>query len=212
VLSKVHDWVWNNGSNARRDTAAYAYASGLRQIDVRWNLADLQRTARDGMQQRKWTVAEAVRLLLEPDLADLVVATLAGWIRQDIPGQRTTPDRRVTVHAARALVRLVGEPAGDRWDSPPLLLLGLVEGGVPASDLALLWCAAWHAGSTKGQAWQALLDWLRHADRTPDLRAPAGELLHHMAKLPNLRRRMRYCLSRPDAPEWITTLIEEWDG
>ncbi|GIF14917.1 hypothetical protein [Actinoplanes teichomyceticus] len=204
VLPMLDDWVWGRTNN-RRDTAAYAYASGLRQSDPRWNLTDLRRIAEDPLQRWSGVIAGAVRRLMEPELAGLIVSTLATWIRED------EPPRRVTGHAARALLRMANVPADHRWNSPPMLLRALADRSVQPHDLGPLWYAALLGDRTKTPAWQALLDWLRHANEDATLRKAAVDLLNEMAaKAPPLRRRLLLCLERPGAPDWIATLIEEW--
>ncbi|KUL29191.1 hypothetical protein [Actinoplanes awajinensis] len=204
ALQAVHDWV-SAATKASRDTAAAAYASGLRQNDPQWDLADLRTIAGDPAQWRSWTIAEAVRQLLEPALAGVIVRTLADWIRAD------GPDRMVIRHAARALVRMADVPVGSGWDSPPMLLAGLRDGTVPVHDLGPLWHAALLADSTRTMAWPALLGWLQYADAVRELRGAAGDLLTELTtKSPPLRRRLRLLLDRPDAPGWIAGLIKEW--
>ncbi|MEV6302271.1 hypothetical protein AB0M02_22835 [Actinoplanes sp. NPDC051861] len=206
VMRIVHSWVWH-GTRRQRATTAAAYASGLRQRDARWTLADLGDIANDPMQRHDWTIAEGIRQLLKlhgPAVANLVVATLAAWIRSDDPA------RLATRHAARSLIRVADLTQQNRWDRPPLLVAGLADGTVSAAELAVLWYAALLGTSTQSQAWPVLLDWLRHADDDAGLRTGVGALVTEIAGAANLRRRMRLFLSRPDTPEWIAKLIEEW--
>ncbi|WP_203843412.1 hypothetical protein [Winogradskya humida] len=202
MLRTVHRWV-DGAANLRRDTAAWAYVSGLRQNSASWNLADLRRIAEDPMQRSTSTIAEAVGQIFDEESYGLIVATLAGWIRAD------GPQRLVTRHAARALIRIAGVPARNGRGGVPLLLLALSDAGT--EELAVLWYAALLGASTKREAWHVLLGWLRSADREPELRKPVVELLHEMARVSALRRRLHPFLSRPDAPDWIADVVGEWN-
>jgi hypothetical protein len=204
IRHAVNNWVWGAG-NLRRDTAAWAYASGLRQIDPRWSLADLRRIAHDPMQRNSPTVAEGVGQLAGPGLHRLVVPTLVDWIREDQPA------RLVTRHAARSLLRMASNADHRRGEAAPSLLLALADGEIAPSDLSVLWYPALLGVSTRQRAWPTLLDWLRHADANTDLRKSVAELLHEMAGVPALRRRLRRCLRHSGAPSWIVTITEEWD-
>jgi hypothetical protein len=204
VYRTVDSWVWG-AANRRRETAAWAYASGLQQGDPRWSLLHLGRIAQDPMQRGRLTVAEGIGQLATPALYGLIVSTLADWIRQDAPA------RLATRHAARSLLRIAQIPGAEHWSSTPALLCSLAEGEVSSRDLSVLWYAALLGASTQCKAWPVLLSWLEHAHSNADLRKPVAEMLDDMAGAPPLRRRMRQCLLRPDAPSWISAVIKEWE-
>lgn len=205
MLRAVHHWV-ASATKARHDTVASAYASGLRQNDASWDLADLRTVAGGSAQMWSWTIAEAIRQLVKDAPPELVVGALADWIRGD------SDPRLVTRHAARALVRMADVRTGGRWNSPPLLLAGLADGAIPVADLGPLWYAALLGESTKALAWIEFDNWLGYAHRNHELRAPVAALITEMAgKAPPLRRRLRSYLDLPEAPDWITVLIGEWE-
>lgn len=204
VYRTVDSWVWG-AANRRRETAAWAYASGLQQGDPRWTLLHLGRIAQDPMQRGRLTVAEGIGQLATPALYGLIVSTLADWIRQD------APERLATRHAAHSLLRIAQIPGTEGWSSTPALLRGLAEAEVSSSDLSVLWYAALLGASTQRQAWSVLLSWLEQAHRNADLRKPVAEMLDDMAGAPPVRRRMRQCLLRPDVPGWISAVIKEWE-
>ncbi|WP_250008174.1 hypothetical protein [Actinoplanes sp. M2I2] len=202
VARKVHGWA--RGTNYQRDAAAGAYADGLLLSDRRWILADLHEIGTDPLQKRGWTIAAAASRLLTSESRRLIVGTLVGWIREDGPA------RVVTRHAARAFVRMVPMPHEDGRSPVPVLLSGLAEGDLLVEQLSELWYPALLGASTGREAWNGLLAWLRRADHDSALRPSVQDLLRDMATPPALRRRLLLCLSRPDAPEWIAALTEEW--
>ena len=204
VYRTVDSWVWG-AANRRRETVAWAYASGLQQSDPRWNLLHLGRIAQDPMQRGQLTIAEGIGQMATPALHGLIVSTLADWIRQDAPA------RLATRHAARSLLRLAQIPGTEGWHSTPALLQSLAEAKVSSHDLSVLWFAVLLGASTQRHAWTVLLSWLKQAHRNTDLQKPVTEMLDDMAGAPPMRRRMRQCLLRPDVPDWISAVIKEWE-
>jgi hypothetical protein len=108
------------------------------------------------------------------------------------------------------LLAVAKRPAEESEDGRADLLMRLVEGNVDAVELA----AVWRNALLDPEGWAVFADWIRHADRGPDLREHVAALLATLTEIPAMRRRAIFFLTRKadfkiGLPDWAQRAMED---
>ncbi|MDG4766450.1 hypothetical protein O7632_20440 [Solwaraspora sp. WMMD406] len=203
VRRRVRSWAGGR-RNYQRDAAARVYASGLRQPDVSWSLADLRRIAQDPMQQHTRTVAKGVRQIYTVHSAEHIIGELVNW----------SQDRQLQPHAAYALIEVAEHVDDDSRGDVPDLLIRFAAQQIDGGGLVRLWRLALLSPGLSQRAWHTFGQWLARADADDTVRKAVASLVADLAADPSLHRRMEFNLAQlprfdSGLPRWLDVAMRK---
>lgn len=185
-----------SGSARERDTAASAWAMGLRPGSPWLAAYDLTHVAEETKHAIGYgIVADAVVQLGRSFGTGWAVSLLHQWVDNDRPGPLRI--------AALAFAEMVGRPAVHGANRPPRLLTAMADNPELIEPAGALWRLILLEPARSVAAWQVLGDWIRAGRAEPAYRDTVRAMLGHLVTDPAIRRRMSY---------WVSAAGTAWDG